>query len=95
MMDRQVLPDGRFKALSITAEDDRVVLHWELTGTNSGSILGRKATGKKLRITGTEFVRIRDGKVVEHDDAGYHALEALRQLGLLETPILEEPRFKD
>jgi steroid delta-isomerase-like uncharacterized protein len=93
MMDREAVPDGKFEVMQIIAEDDRVVLQWRLTGTNKGPLLGRPATGKKIDIQGTEFVRIENGQIVEHDDAGYHALEALRQLGLITDPKLAEELF--
>jgi predicted ester cyclase len=92
-MDRTAVPDGKFEPVTLIAEGDQVVLQWRLTGTHTGPLLGIKATNRKVDIQGTEFVRIRDGQIIEHDDAGYHALEALRQLGLLKHPELAEEIF--
>src|SRR4051812_35144641 len=34
--DKQVFPDRKFKEELLVAEGDRVILHWSMTGTNTG-----------------------------------------------------------
>jgi predicted ester cyclase len=92
--EREAFPDQEWKEELLVAEGDTVVLHWSMTGTNTGPFLGREATGKKVRISGTEFVRIKNGKIVEHDDDPYHMLELLRQLDLLDAEVLRSPEFE-
>jgi predicted ester cyclase len=91
--DKEVFPDRHFKEELLVAEGDRVILHWSMTGTNTGPILGRPPTGKKVNWTGTEFVRIKDGKIIEHDDDHSHVYDLLFQLGLLTPDILGKAEF--
>jgi|GEM_PF-2137079 len=90
MLEHEAFPDMKFKEESITAEGDRVILRWSMTGTHKGKLLGRKGTGKKVKVFGTEIVRIQDGKIVEHDDDGTHVLDMLRQLGMLTPTVLRK-----
>lgn len=91
--DKEVFPDKQFDETLLVAEDDRVVLHWSMTGTNTGPILGLPATGRRVYWTGTEFVRIHEGKIVEHDDDHSHVWDLLWQLGLLTPEIVSRPEF--
>jgi predicted ester cyclase len=83
----QAFPDRKFNIESIIAEGDTVILRWSLSGTHKGTLFGRKATGKQVKVFGTEIVRIQNGKIVEHDDDGVHTLELLRQLGWLDAKM--------
>lgn len=94
MREKEVFPDRKFKEVSMVAEGDRVVLRWEMTGTNKGDVLGRKATGKKVKTFGTEYIRIKDGKIIEHDDDPGHVLHVLEQLGILDEEILKKPEMR-
>ncbi|HEX6040439.1 ester cyclase [Longimicrobium sp.] len=93
MREKEAFPDKRFKEEFIVAEGDRVVLRWSMTGTHQGRFVGRGATGKKVSISGTEFVRIQDGKIIEHDDDPLHVLELLAQLDMLDQQTLALPEF--
>lgn len=92
--DKEVFPDRHFKEEFLVAEGDRVALHWSMTGTNTGPVLGRPATGRKVHWTGTEFCRIEDGKIVEHDDDHSHVFDLLWQLGLLTPEVLNKSEFQ-
>jgi predicted ester cyclase len=81
---QDVFPDVEFKEEWIVAEGDVVVLHWSMTGTQQGQLFGRDPTGRTVKSHGTEFVRIRDGKMIEHHDDGTHMLDVLRQLDMLD-----------
>ncbi len=91
LREEDAFPDRKFKEESLIAEGDTVVLRWSMTGTNRGKILGRRPTGKKVRTSGTEIVRIKNGKIIEHqgDDAP-HVLDVLMQLGMLDKKLLQE-----
>lgn len=91
LREEDAFPDREFKEEVIIAEGDLVVLHWSMTGTHRGSILGRPATGKRVRTTGTEIIRIRNGKIVEHmgDDTG-HVLDLLQQLDMLDQDLMRK-----
>jgi steroid delta-isomerase-like uncharacterized protein len=47
------------------AERDNVAIRWTCTMTHSGDGLGFPATGKKVTLPGSSFVRCRDGKLTE------------------------------
>ena len=63
----------------LIAEGDYVVAMWEMTGTHNGELRGFAATGKSLRLTGIDVVRISEGKVVERWQEADH-LGILHQL---------------
>jgi predicted ester cyclase len=91
-LEKDAFPDQQFKEEFCIAEGDMVVLRWSMTGTHRGKILGRPGTGKKVRTFGTEFVRIQDGKIIEHDDDASHVLDILAQLEILTPELLRTPR---
>jgi predicted ester cyclase len=94
MREKEVFPDRKFKEVYMVAEGDMVVLRWEMTGTHKGAVLGRKGSGKKVKTAGTEFVRIKDGQIVEHDDDPGHVLHLLMQMDMLDQEILKQPELK-
>lgn len=89
MREEDAFPDRRFQEEVLIAEGDLVVLHWSMTGTHRGQILGRPPTGRTVRTRGTEIIRIKDGKIVEHmgSDIG-HVLELLMQLDMLDKRMV-------
>jgi predicted ester cyclase len=93
MREAEAFPDKKFEEVLMMAEEDRVLLRWSMTGTNTGPFIGQKATGKKIRTAGIEFVRIKDGKIIEHDDDPFHILDILWQLGHLNRKMLDRPEF--
>lgn len=91
LREEDAFPDRRFKEELILAEGDYVMLHWSMTGTHRGKILGRPATGKRVQTTGTEIIRVQNGKIVEHlgDDTG-HVLDLLMQLDMLDQNLVQK-----
>ena len=69
----------------IMAEDDKVVVRTLWTGTQDGPFLGQPATGRKLRFTTADFIRIENGKVAEHWDV-VDSLPRAIALGLVPPP---------
>jgi steroid delta-isomerase-like uncharacterized protein len=50
----------------LLAEGDLVAVRSTMTGTHRGPLLGVPATGRRVAIDGTDVVRVRDGRIVEH-----------------------------
>src|ERR1700742_3648712 len=86
---RKAFPDLNFwGAADLIAEGDYVVGRWEGDGTHTGPALSDflsgslpAATGRKMRLTGTTVLRLKDGKIVEEIGL-YDGVTALQQLGL-------------
>ena len=75
-------PDLTFTIEDQIAEGDMVVTRWTARGTHSGEFQGVPATGREIRIAGTDIDRIAGGKVAEcwaHLDE----LGLMRQLGVI------------
>ncbi len=47
-------------------DGDRVVTRKTITGTHTGPLMGRAATGKPVSIDVIDIVRVQDGRCVEH-----------------------------
>jgi steroid delta-isomerase-like uncharacterized protein len=62
---RAGFPNLRFTIEDQIAEGDRVVTRWTARGTHAGTFQNIPATGREIRLAGTDIDRIVDGKVVE------------------------------
>ncbi len=82
---RTAFPDLRFTIESLIAEDDTVAGRLTMHGTHEGPLMGMPPTGRPVQQAHMHFVRLRDGKAIEHwgvrDDAGM-----MRQLGVAPPP---------
>ena len=79
---RAGFPDLHFTIEDQVAEGDMVVTRWIARGTHAGEFQGIPATGKEVRLAGTDIDRISGGKVAEcwaHVDE----LGLMRQLGII------------
>lgn len=79
---RAGFPDLHLTVEDQVAEGDMVVTRWTARGTHTGAFQGIPATGKAIRVTGTDIDRIIDGKTVEcwaHVDE----LGLMQQLGVV------------
>ena len=79
---RTAFPDLHFTIEDQIAEGDMVVTRWTARGTHKGSFQGVPATGREIRLMGTDIDRMTDGKVVEcwaHVDE----LGLMQQLGAI------------
>lgn len=81
---RQSYPDMRFDIDLLLAENDKVVGRWTMYATNTKPLLiagGIPPTGKAVKITGMDILRIADGKIVEmwHQE---DVMSMMQQLGL-------------
>jgi steroid delta-isomerase-like uncharacterized protein len=65
MMLRSAFPDSKNTIEDMLAEGDRVAWRWSSTGTHQGPFFGVPPTGKQVSVTGTNIVRIAEGRIVE------------------------------
>lgn len=59
-------PDLRIEVVQELAEGDVVAQVVRLTGTHRGEFMGMPATGKEISVLGSDFIRVREGRMVEH-----------------------------
>jgi steroid delta-isomerase-like uncharacterized protein len=81
---RAGFPDLHFTVEAQIAEGDMVVTRWTARGTHRGKFQSVPATGREIRLAGTDIDRIIGGKVVEcwaHVDE----LGLMQQLGAIEA----------
>ncbi|QYN18809.1 ester cyclase [Amycolatopsis sp. DSM 110486] len=63
---RDAFTATRHEVLHLTeAGEGWIVGHWRMTGIHTGQWLGTPATGRPVSFTGTDLMRVVDGKVVE------------------------------
>lgn len=65
---RQAVPDVQGHVLSVTAEGERTVMHWRITGTHLGPGLGVPPTGRPINIVGLTIFLFSDGLIVGGED---------------------------
>ena len=74
---RAGFPDHDAEVIHVVAEGDLVATYKTFSGTHTGDFFGIPATGRRATIRVMDFVRYRDGLVVEHwnvvDFAGLQA----------------------
>jgi steroid delta-isomerase-like uncharacterized protein len=75
-----VFPDLSVTTDDVLISDDRVAVRWTATGTHQGDQLGVPATGKQVRLTGIDILRVQDGRVVERWGET-NGLEMMQQIG--------------
>jgi predicted ester cyclase len=95
---RTAMPDLKMDLHGVLSCGDIGVDFWTLTGTHSGSLFGRPATGKAVRFSGIDMVRVAQGKITEL----WHVEEMLQffgQIGQDDTafgaPISTKPQPVD
>jgi len=84
---RRAFPDIAVTIDEMVTEETRVAVRWTLTGTHTGVVGGRPATGTQVRYSGMAIFGIQAGRITEAwmtGDASERAL--LWQLGLFPTP---------
>ncbi|MDP9385018.1 MAG: ester cyclase [Actinomycetota bacterium] len=76
------LPDWDMRIVSLVEQGDDVFVHWHLTGSHRGELLGIAPTGKRLAIDGIDHFVIRDGKVISNFVV-FDQMQFARQIRLL------------
>ena len=78
---RKAFPDFAMNTDDIICEGDRVALHWSARGTQTGDLIGIPATGRQVTMSGMQFFRIREGRIVERWGV-FDRIGVMRQLGV-------------
>jgi Predicted ester cyclase len=79
---RKSFPDVQWHALDMVAQEDKVAVLWECTGTHKGDFMGIPATNKQFKTTFMNFYYFNDKGQITKDIAGVGMigiLQALRQ----------------
>ena len=79
--------DLHFAVERVTGDAEQAAARLVITGTNDGPFRGRPATGRKVRVVGQPFCRVRNGKIVEFCQL-FDELGMLHQLGHVEDATL-------
>lgn len=79
---RKGWPDMKWTYKSIWADGDIVIGHYDMTGTNTGPMMGMPATNKTINVSGVDIVKFKDGMAVEHWMYG-EDMKMMTQLGLM------------
>jgi steroid delta-isomerase-like uncharacterized protein len=77
-------PDLRFSIDDMVAEDEKLVVSWNIAGTHRGEFMGIPATNKKMSVDGITINHIANGKIID-SYINWDALGMLQQLGVAPT----------
>ena len=76
------ISDFHLTVLAVAESGEDALVHWRMTGRHTGSVVGIAATGKQLRLDGSDHFVLRDGKVVTNTVV-FDQMDFARQVGLL------------
>ncbi len=76
------LPDWHMDVVAMAAQGDDVLVHWHLTATHEGPLLGIAPTGKQIAIDGMDHFVFRDGKVASNFVIA-DQMQYARQIGMM------------
>ena len=79
---RKAFPDVHVNVRDVVSEGDFVVFRDTVTATSRGEFFGVPANGKALDWTEIHFLRIANGKIVEHW-TNFDQVRILMQLGVI------------
>ena len=83
-------PDVKHTIEDVIVKDDRVVIRWTATGTQTGEFQGIAPTGKQATWTGVNIYRFECGKIAEQWSE-LDGIGRLQQLGVMATPTPSRP----
>jgi steroid delta-isomerase-like uncharacterized protein len=63
---RDALDDLELSIDEMVAEGEWVAVATTTCGNHTGELLGIPPTGRRVRISGVDMIRVRDGRIVEH-----------------------------
>ncbi len=78
-------PDTHFMVEDLIAEGDKVVARLSVSATQHGAYMSLPPTGKHVRFTGIDIIRLAGGKLVERWGE-MDMLGLLQQLGVVPLP---------
>jgi len=74
-------PDYKFIINDMVINRDKASVLFTFTGTNTGDMMGMKATNKKVSVQGIDYLLLKDNKCTEH--WGYMDMQTfMQQLGM-------------
>ena len=80
---REGFSDVQWNIKDMVADDDKVAIMWELTGTHDGNFMNFPPTGKKISVSVMNFYYFNeDGKVI-NDVAAEGMIGIMRGIGLI------------
>jgi steroid delta-isomerase-like uncharacterized protein len=79
---RSAFPDVTVHVDHVIAEDDMVAFHDHVTATSRGEFFGVPPSGSRIEWTEIHWLRIADGRIVEHW-TNFDQFGILQQLGAL------------
>jgi predicted ester cyclase len=62
---RNAFPDLRFEINDLISDGDLVAVRWKASGTHLGEFDDLQPTGRRVEWTGADWLRLRDGQIVE------------------------------
>ena len=74
--------DAEFTIIDAFGQGNKIVKHWNFKGTHDGDFFGVPATGKKVDVSGTTLVKMKNGKIAAEQDY-MDFLDFYKQLGLM------------
>ena len=78
---KKAFPDFKFTVNDMVVNRDKVAVLFTFTGTNSGDMMGMKATNKQVNVQGIDYLLLKDNKCTEHwDYMDMHTF--MQQLGM-------------
>lgn len=84
-MMRGAMPDVSWKAEEFIADENKVVVRFTMTGTQTNPFMGMPASGKKVCVTAMNIYEFKNGKIIrEHGLPDLFSM--LVQLGVIPTP---------
>jgi steroid delta-isomerase-like uncharacterized protein len=82
-------PDVKFTVLDLIAENDKVVVCWNISGTHHGVFRGIAPTGKKISVDGSTVNQLANGKIMD-SYVSWDLWGLMQQLGAI--PALGQPQ---
>lgn len=62
---RKAFPDSKIEIEDMLAESDKVATRFTWHGTHKGEFMGVKPTGRKVKMSVIDIIRISNGKIIE------------------------------
>ena len=81
-MFRSAFPDLKTVVDDVMAEGDLTFLHWHGNATHTGSLMGIPPTGKAVRVTGMDILKMENGKIKERW-AEVSSFQLMQQIGVI------------
>ena len=76
------IPDMRIDVKDVSEDGENVYVHWHMTATHTGPLLGYEATGRRLEVDGIDHFVVRDGRVASNFIV-FDQLQYGRQIGVM------------